>query len=157
MSRIEWTDELKARFWSYVDRRGSDECWPWKAGLFKGGYGQFRLGKHKVKAHRCAYELSAGPIPIGLRALHRCDNRPCCNPAHLYAGTDKDNARDRVERGGQARLRGESNPQAKLTATEIEEVRALAAAGSVTYREIGARYGLHYNSVGRIVRRERWA
>ena len=157
MSRIEWTEVTVARFWSYVDRRGPEECWVWKAGCFKGGYGQFRLGKRKVKAHRCAYELSVGPIPIGLRALHHCDNPPCCNPAHLYVGTEKDNARDRVERGGQARLRGESNPQAKLTAAEIGEVRALAAAGGATYREIGARYGLHYNSVGRIVRRERWA
>lgn len=59
-TKIEWTDRLRARFWSYVDRRGPKECWPWKGGLFTNGYGQFRLGKRKVKAHRCAFELERG-------------------------------------------------------------------------------------------------
>ena len=55
-SKIEWTEDLKRRFWSYVAISGADECWPWMGGCFENGYGQFRLGEKKVKAHRISYE-----------------------------------------------------------------------------------------------------
>lgn len=153
---IEWTDTLRARFWSYVEKQGPGECWPWRGGLFTNGYGQFRLGKRKIKAHRAAYELTHGPIPNGLIGRHTCDNPPCCNPAHVATGTHADNSRDRVERGRSARLFGTSNPQARLTPDVIGEIKARAAAGE-TYRAIGTAIGIHYNHVGRIVRGERWA
>lgn len=89
------------RFWSKVKK--TETCWVWTAGTFKyrNGYGQFRVrrGDPPAYAHRFAWELVNGPIPQGLHVLHRCDNPPCVNPAHLFLGTQIDNYRDMVSKG----------------------------------------------------------
>jgi hypothetical protein len=90
------------RFWSYVDKRGPDECWPWTGYTHVGfGYGMISIaGQHAMLlSHRVALELSGVKIPEGLGALHKCDNPPCCNPRHLYPGNQQQNVRDMVERG----------------------------------------------------------
>lgn len=159
-SKIEWTDVLRARFWSYVDLGGPGECWPWRRGLFTNGYGQFRVGKRKVKAHRCAYELSRGTIPPGLRVLHSCDNPPCCNPDHLFTGTAADNAHDRDGKGrtrnGYVSLPGESNPSAKLSQMEVDRIRELHNQGC-TQRDIAEEFEMSQSQIGNIVRGDSWA
>lgn len=85
---------LEERFRSRVDVRGPDECWEWTAGRMPHGYGAIwdtSIG--------LAWELAHGPIPDGLWVLHRCDNPPCCNPAHLWLGTQADNDNDRKVKG----------------------------------------------------------
>jgi len=159
LSKIEWTDARVASFWSYVDVRGFDECWKWRGGLFTNGYGQFRLGAHKVKAHRCAYELTRGPLN-DLRALHRCDYPPCCNPVHLFSGTDADNSHDRDAKGrtrnGIVSLPGERNPAAKLTLGDVAEIRRLASCG-IPQRRLASIFAVSQSQVGNIVRRQAWA
>lgn len=76
------------RFWSKVDRRGPDECWPFLGYLDPDGYGVFTVNHVNVRAHRYAYELMVGPIPDGLPLDHvkanGCTRRDCMNaPAHL--------------------------------------------------------------------------
>lgn len=91
---------LAERFWPKVDVLGPDECWLWKAYIHDpSGYGQLSGDAgSSVYSHRAAYELFYGPIPNGLSVLHSCDNKPCCNPRHLRAGTQKDNLQDRFDR-----------------------------------------------------------
>ena len=98
------------RFWRYVDRRSPDECWPWMAGRTSSdgnGYGvsyAFSRGAGKRgrenHAHRIALSLNLGrPITPGAHVLHSCDNKWCCNPAHLREGTHAENMRDNKIRG----------------------------------------------------------
>jgi hypothetical protein len=94
-----YTHEAEANFWAKVERRGPDECWPWLGAMGSNGYGRFRVPILGVEhAHRVALALSLGRGIIGAFACHRCDNKPCCNPAHLYEGNHESNTRDAIER-----------------------------------------------------------
>jgi len=112
---------LAVRFWSRVDRRGPDECWPWQLSCFtkRGGHGQFtyRVGgkQEHFYAHRIAWLLTSGASAGALKACHKCDNPPCCNPAHIFLGTQADNLADARQKG---RL-DESRPRTRVfTLTE---------------------------------------
>src|ERR1051326_5780839 len=92
------------RFWSKVDRRGPDECWPWLGGKTSDGYGRFKYGRCEYKAIRVAYYLQTGKLPdTGMSILHSCDFPACQNAAHLREGTTRENMKDRDERGRTAK------------------------------------------------------
>lgn len=87
-------------FWRNVRRTDGDGCWTWTASYFPDGYGQYKNRRGlPTRAHRAAYHLEHGAIPTGQCVLHRCDNPSCVRPSHLYAGTQRDNMRDRRVRG----------------------------------------------------------
>jgi hypothetical protein len=100
-------DKTIDRFWRNVDKscylsesyKEIGECWTWKGTAKSGWYGHFCVDGKRFYSHRLAYEMSFGPIPEGLIVCHRCDWPPCCNPSHLFTGTDADNAADKVRKG----------------------------------------------------------
>jgi hypothetical protein len=85
-------ERLPPRFWNKVAAVKGGGCWYWMAGLFRGGYGQFRFGRN-TRAHRVAYEALVGEIPAGLDLDHLCRVRHCVNPEHLEPVTRKENIR----------------------------------------------------------------
>lgn len=137
--------EFKKSFWGRVQKRGPRDCWPWQGCKFRLGYGyaySLAVFGGFVSAHRAAWRLRHGPIPAGKKVLHRCDNPPCCNPAHLFLGTMKDNALDRKQKGRSAtgrrsgsvvhpecRPRGEQAWGHRLTTAHVRRIRALRKAG----------------------------
>lgn len=133
-------------FWDHVDRSaGPTACWPWTGARIGTGYGQLRIGRRRILAHRLAYTLAAADIPDGLCVLHSCDNPICCNPAHLRAGSHLDNRHDCAARG-RARVRP------VITPDQILAVRQAAAAGA-TNRQLAAEYGVRYAVIFRMVTR----
>jgi hypothetical protein len=94
---------LEERFWEKVERRAADECWPWLGGINDRGRGYICVVGKMIPAARVAWELANGkPLPADLFACHTCDNGLCCNAAHIYPGTPRDNQQDCVGRGRHA-------------------------------------------------------
>lgn len=97
---VKLSDKDISRFWSKIDVKGANECWPWKRSLRGSlGYGQFRIGDRICDAHRIALELGKGPLKKGRYVCHSCDSPKCCNPRHLFAGTQKNNMDDMTDKG----------------------------------------------------------
>ena len=147
---------VEERFWSKVDRSTDDRCWPWRGGYFRRGngspsYGAFSIGRRMGRAHRVAYELTFGSIPQGMAVCHACDNPACCNPNHLWLGTNADNVRDRD--GKDRAARGERAGTAKLTAAQV----AAILSDPREQREIARDYGISKSTVGNIRRGEGWS
>lgn len=162
-SSIEWTDALLERFWRYV--RKTEGCWEWTGGRFQSslGYGQFRVGKRKVRAHRFAWQITNGSIPNGMRICHKCDNPTCCNPTHLFMGTDADNIADRGRKGrtknGSRQFpelwSAERNPAAKVNWAAVHEIRLGRLRGR-TLSQLSTQYGISISQVRNIVNNTNW-
>jgi hypothetical protein len=142
----------------------ADTCWPWAAARDRDGYGVLSGPNRKqLRAHRVAWMLAVGPIPDGLHVLHRCDNPPCVNPAHLWLGTNADNSADMARKGRAAtglangaytqadrRPRGEAHGRAKLTDADVAAIRAAYGSGEAQ-ADIARRYNVGRAHVWRIV------
>ena len=146
---------LEARLWNRVDRRGPDECWEWQGGCTALGYGAITLpGGRGGRTHRVAWMLAHGPIPTGAWVLHHCDNRRCCNPAHLYLGGIRENNRDRDERN---RLcHGDKHPSAKLTAALVLDLRRRWAAGGLTWGQLAREHGVTPRAIKLAITGKTW-
>lgn len=151
-------------FWAHVTR-GAGGCLEWQGTRMPNGYGQLRLHGRVTKAHRAAWELTYGPVPASKMVLHRCDNRACVNPEHLFLGTARDNMLDCVakRRGrwvdGVERRKRESaavKPAVHLSFARAEEIRARCRAGERQVH-VGRAFGVHESMVSLIMHGKRWA
>lgn len=154
------------RFWEKVNSsEGVDRCWNWTGGCNTPGYGQIRMGdgikSKRMLSHRVAYELAYGEIPDGLLVCHRCDNPLCCNPTHLFLGTNADNAKDKVSKGRQARggnisRPGEKHPNHKLNNEKVAYIRSEYATKKKNKAELAREMGVHFGTITFIVNRVTW-
>lgn len=127
-----------------------DQCWEWQGSRDEHGYGYLR----SIRAHRLSFELHCGPIPDGMGVLHRCDNRACVNPAHLFLGTQEDNNLDMVSKG--RHMHGERVPGHKLSSKDVPTIRRLYAAGGSSYSSLSLLFGVSKSAIQDIVERKTW-
>lgn len=122
-------------FWNFVKIGKENECWEWQAGRNDRNYGRVHIGGRQEKAHRVAYRLTYGE-PGLLKVCHSCDNPPCCNPSHLFLGTQKDNILDMVRKGRHKsnfpHLTGENAAFVKLKNKDVLKIKELLKTEKVT-------------------------
>lgn len=153
-------DEVE-RFWSSCIPEPNSGCFIWERALTGTGYGQFRAGsmrdgtRRNVTASRYACELAYGPIPEGLQALHKCDNKLCVNPDHLYIGNRSDNANDAFARKKKIphRLVGSVNPKAKLTEDDVRTIRGSA----LSLGALSKHYGVSKTQISWVKQGKSWS
>jgi len=144
-----------------VDRSG--ECWLWLSSRGLSGYGRFYVGfadgkSQWISAHRYAWERANRPLRPGEMVLHRCDTPLCVRPDHLWVGSGSDNIQDAVAKGrmaGSIHGKGEAHRFAKLTADDIQRIRALTTDG-LSRADIARRFGVDPSQISRIVHGQRW-
>lgn len=112
-------------------------CWLWTAHIDEHGYGRYTLDGVFMGAHRAAYKIFVGEIPLGLLALHKCDNPQCCNPEHLFIGTQKDNMQDKIKKGRANWALGERCGSSKLNNEKVLKIKNSIEHSSVLARVFG--------------------
>lgn len=143
-------------FWSRVDRSGGpDTCWPWTKQKNDHGYGRVIGRLVPERAHRVAFALANGPIPNGLDVLHSCDNPPCCNPAHLRAGTKSQNMKDAYRRGRKLPIgkRGEEHHASVVTEDQVRQIRSRR---DEDRQALAAEFGMSVSGVDKIRNGATW-
>jgi hypothetical protein len=150
------------KFWDKVNKSSSNGCWEWTASTNGRGYGRFNSGKENgfrlVGAHRLSYIIKYGPISDEICVLHKCDNRKCVNPDHLFLGTHADNALDKASKGRVVSNpnRGSKSNFAKLKENQVRQIKNKYRQG-VYQKDIAAEYGITQSAVSLIIRGKNWA
>lgn len=130
-------------------------CWIWQGSKNEDGYGRKRYKGRTTYVHRVFYEVFVGKIPKGMCVLHRCDTPACCNPSHLFIGTQKDNIDDMVNKNRHKPLIGEKHGSSKLTEKDVLEIRRLRKEG-MTRKKISEKFLISRGYVYEIVVRRSW-
>jgi hypothetical protein len=143
-----------ARFGAFVSPEPMSGCHLWTGTVISTGYGEFWSNGANVYAHRYALAQATGGDRQGLEACHKCDNPACVNPAHLFWGTRLDNVRDAIAKGRFAR--GETNGRARLTSTDVAEIRSRRAAGE-PLRDVARAYRVTRWTITNVTSGRRWS
>lgn len=139
-------------FWDKVQR--SDNCWEWRGGFDRYGYGQLSVDNLTCTAHRFSYVLHYGRIPVGLAVRHKCDNPKCVRPDHLELGTQAENVRDEIERG-RFRKGYAFRSTDKLNIEKARQIRALCESG-IPQKDVAVQFGIGSGHVSCIVANKIW-
>lgn len=148
------------RFWNKISITANNNlCWEWGRCTDSTGYGKHGVRdngiRHTLKASRVAYFLYYGADPVGQLVLHKCDNRKCCNPLHLFLGDGKDNTQDMIKKGRINPPVGEKNGTAIFTEKDILQIRKERLAGE-SIMKIGKKFGVHNATISGICLRKTW-
>jgi HNH endonuclease len=139
---------LEDSFWRFVIK--AEGCWEWGASCGNHGYGQLTYLQQKYLAHRLSWELNCGPIGEGLCVLHKCDNRKCVNPDHLFLGTKVENLEDMTRKG--RRVRGQQMWKAVLTEESVKYILKSPLRNFQLAQELG----VCSETIGAVRRRVTW-
>lgn len=157
-----WRVKVERRFWPKVLKpQDPSDCWVWtgaKRSNPKEPYGVFKIrGHQRVKSHRLSFALQNGVSPGDLFVCHHCDNPQCVNPDHLFLGTAKDNNADMISKGRRATgdHGGEQNPAAKLSASQVEEIKRCIMQFE-SNKSLAQRFGVSAGMIGHIRRGRAW-
>lgn len=158
----------KESFLKNMDRSGGKRaCWIWEKMVTKKGYGTVTYHQKHMRAHRVAYILFRGEIPEGMLVCHKCDNPSCCNPSHLFLGTNADNMKDRDRKKRQCRgearsavarkhsPRGSRHHKAVINEDQVREIRVMHSKG-IPRKKIAEHIGVRINVIHRVVTRRFW-
>lgn len=154
---------LTERFWKHVAKGSS--CWFWTGATGTDGYGRIRgefPSKRNWIAHRLSFVIHYGAIPDGLNICHKCDNRLCVNPDHLFAGTQLENVHDMIVKGRANNLKpvgcqvGSRNNASKLSEPSVLEIRKRYASGDVTQDALAKEYGVSRLTIHSVVKFKNW-
>ncbi len=156
-----FNNDVVERFWEKVKKQ--DGCWEWQSGARGGGYGGFKIDGRAWLAHRVSWIINYGNIPEGLNILHKCNNKNCVNPNHLYVGTQKENVRDAIDAGTHYRIpdehrrpvRGLEHKNAKLDHLKVREIRRLRKEG-LGCRELGRFYDVDHSIISEVCNNKIW-
>lgn len=146
------TTDIKQRFLDNIEVDPILGCWNWRGATVGGGYGVVKINYKNYMAHRLSWELHVGGIPDGKFVCHKCDNRRCVNPDHLFLGTNADNMRDMVKKGRSNKNSGEKHGRAKLTWEIVKEIRN----SRETQVYLAQRYGIDQSTVSDIMTNKIW-
>lgn len=134
-------------FWAKVAITRPNDCWPYRGCKDNCGYGWLTFNKKQMRASRLAWMIqNKSAVPVRKFVLHTCDNPSCCNPAHLYVGTQKDNMRDALLRGRYRTV---------FTPAQVRDIYAKTQRG-ITSASLARHYGVSDSAVRAIKRGERW-
>lgn len=134
------------KFFSRVKKLSYSECWVWTGAISMQGYGLVTRDKKHTSSHRIAWELQYGPIPDGMCVCHHCDNRKCCNPNHLFLGTNEDNMRDMYQKNRHAKYK-----ERKLTNAQVGNIVRQHTVEKISQRELASIYGVNRTTIARII------
>jgi len=153
-------------FWARVDQPSAKACWVWIGAKTSSGYGSLMWHGRHVQAHRVAYWLTHGGIRLDTQfrvagvakryrrfVLHRCDNRLCCNPEHLFLGSMRANQLDAYAKGRKTQPKSK-HANAKLSPAQVRQIRRAYSAGGVRQVGLAAKYGVSQRCISLIVRNE---
>ncbi len=155
---MEFDEKLMKRIWLHIDK--TDTCWLSKYRIQEKGYTSTSVGSKIYKFHRVMLlwsdqtKITEFNDTKNWLACHKCRNRHCVNPDHLYWGTPQDNSNDAIKEGTQ--VFGERCFRAKLTEIQVKEIRAKYANGNITQRQLSIEYGVNPSAINNIINGRRW-
>jgi hypothetical protein len=158
MKKIREEDRLN-HFLSKVDIRSKDECWEWQGSFRTNGYGSYCIKRKEYNASRASWILHFGAIPNNIEVCHKCDNRKCVNPNHLFLGTHKENMYDAIKKG---RVNnppvnyGKDNTSTKLSENKVKTIFRLHRKG-ITKAELSRKFGVTKQAICLVLNRTNWS
>jgi hypothetical protein len=155
------------RFWCNVNKNGPvpphrpdlGPCWEWTAHVLDSGYGESTYKGKQMRAHRISFLIHTGTLTPGMCVCHKCDNRRCVNPLHLFEGTKKQNTHDMIEKGRDDLAHpqpGELNGSVKLSSAQVLEIRSAYKGENGQQTSLAKQYGVSQAAIWNIVMRRSW-